>query len=93
MSARFHHAASTGQPDRDPPRNLRQRPQQGGETDHEQDRETHEPKAGLVIALLSPILGAIADASGRGGPSIAAFEALLVISSSLMSFGKPGDPA
>src|SRR6476619_5445959 len=49
--------------------------------------------AGLVIALLSPVLGAIADASGRRKPWIAGFGALLVIGSSLMWFGKPGDPA
>src|SRR5712672_4375281 len=47
--------------------------------------------AGLMIALLSPLLGAIADASGRRKPWIAAFGALLVIGSSLMWFGKPGD--
>src|SRR5580700_1406309 len=47
--------------------------------------------AGLIIALLSPVLGAIADASGRRKPWIAAFGALLVIGSSLMWFGKPGD--
>src|ERR1700681_4173906 len=47
--------------------------------------------AGLVIALLSPVLGAIADASGRRKPWIAAFGALLVIGSSLMWFGRPGD--
>ena len=49
--------------------------------------------AGLVISLLSPVLGAIADASGRRKPWIAAFGALLVIGSSLMWFGKPGDPS
>jgi MFS transporter, UMF1 family len=49
--------------------------------------------AGLMIALLSPVLGAIADASGRRKPWIAAFGALLVIGSSLMWFGKPGDPS
>src|SRR3979411_3158226 len=48
--------------------------------------------AGRVIALLSPVLGAIADASGRRKPWIAAFGALLVIGSCLMWFGKPGDP-
>src|SRR5271170_1825849 len=48
--------------------------------------------AGLVIALMSPVLGAIADASGRRKPWIAAFGALLVIGSCLMWFGKPGDP-
>jgi UMF1 family MFS transporter len=47
--------------------------------------------AGLMIALLSPILGAIADASGRRKPWIAAFGALLVIGSSLMWIGRPGD--
>src|SRR6187397_3234822 len=47
--------------------------------------------AGLVIALLSPVLGAIADANGRRKPWIAAFGALLVIGSALMWFGKPGD--
>src|SRR4030088_1425212 len=49
--------------------------------------------AGLMIALLSPVLGAIADASGRRKPWIAAFGALLVIGSCLMWFGKPGDPS
>jgi UMF1 family MFS transporter len=47
--------------------------------------------AGLTIALMSPVLGAIADASGRRKPWIAAFGALLVIGASLMWFGKPGD--
>src|SRR3982074_2528531 len=49
--------------------------------------------AGLLIALLSPLLGAIADASGRRKPWIAAFGALLVIGSALMWIGKPGDPS
>src|SRR3979490_31786 len=49
--------------------------------------------AGLVIALLSPVLGAIADASGRRKPWIAGFGALLVIGSCLMWIGKPGDPS
>jgi MFS transporter, UMF1 family len=47
--------------------------------------------AGLMIALLSPVLGAIADASGRRKPWIAGFGALLVIGASLMWFGRPGD--
>jgi MFS transporter, UMF1 family len=47
--------------------------------------------AGLLIALMSPVLGAVADASGRRKPWIAAFGALLVIGSCLMWFGKPGD--
>ena len=47
--------------------------------------------AGLMIALLSPVLGAIADASGRRKPWIAGFGALLVVGASLMWFGRPGD--
>src|SRR6202048_4974404 len=46
--------------------------------------------AGLLIALMSPVLGAIADASGRRKPWIAAFGALLVIGSSLMWIGRAG---
>src|SRR3977135_4180477 len=49
------------------------------------------PAAGFVIALLSPVRGAIADARGRRKPWIAAFGALLVIGSCLMWFGSPGD--
>jgi UMF1 family MFS transporter len=49
--------------------------------------------AGLLIALASPVLGAVADASGRRKPWIAAFGALLVIGASLMWIGKPGNPA
>jgi len=48
--------------------------------------------SGLVIASLSPVLGAIADASGHRKPWIAAFGALLVVGSSLMWFGRPSDP-
>ena len=47
--------------------------------------------AGLTIALLSPVLGAIADANGRRKPWIAAFGALLVTGASLMWFGSPGN--
>jgi MFS transporter, UMF1 family len=47
--------------------------------------------AGLIIALMSPVLGAIADATGRRKPWIAAFGALLVVGSSLMWFARPGD--
>src|SRR6202035_3643821 len=47
--------------------------------------------AGLTIALLSPVLGAIADASGRRKPWIAAFGALLVVGAALMWFGSPGN--
>src|SRR5256885_3485142 len=49
--------------------------------------------AGLTIALLSPVLGAIADASGRRKPWIAGFGALLVLGASMMWIGKPGDPS
>src|ERR1700720_837046 len=48
--------------------------------------------AGLLIALMSPVLGAIADASGRRKPWIMGFRALLVNGSCLMWFGKPGHP-
>ena len=47
--------------------------------------------AGMVIALLSPVFGAIADASGRRKPWIAAFGALLVFGSCMLWFGRPGD--
>src|SRR3569833_1180245 len=49
--------------------------------------------AGFLIAFLSPVMGAIADAGGRRKPWIAAFGALLVIGSSMMWIGKPGDPS
>ena len=47
--------------------------------------------AGIVIALLSPILGAIADATGRRKPWIAAFGVLIVLGSTTLWIGKPGD--
>lgn len=49
--------------------------------------------AGFLIAFLSPVLGAIADAGGRRKPWIAAFGALLVIGSAAMWIGRPGDPS
>src|ERR1044072_1852046 len=49
--------------------------------------------AGLMIALLSPVLGAIADASGRRKPWIAGFGALLVIGACAMWIGRPGEPS
>src|SRR5437667_12377352 len=49
--------------------------------------------AGFAIALLSPVLGAIADASGRRKPWIVGFGALLVIGASAMWIGRPGDPS
>ena len=47
--------------------------------------------AGLVIALASPVLGAIADASGQRKPWIAGFGAIFVIGACIMWIGKPGD--
>ncbi|MFG1402795.1 MFS transporter [Xanthobacter sediminis] len=47
--------------------------------------------AGLVIALCSPVLGAIADASGRRKPWIAMFGAMLMAGSALLWFSPPGD--
>jgi UMF1 family MFS transporter len=49
--------------------------------------------AGLLIALASPVLGAIADASGRRKPWIAGFGAVFVIGACIMWIGKPGDPS
>ncbi|OKO84809.1 MFS transporter [Bradyrhizobium sp. AS23.2] len=49
--------------------------------------------AGLAIALMSPVLGAIADAAGRRKPWIAGFGALLVVASCALWIGKPGDHA
>lgn len=46
--------------------------------------------AGLVIALLSPVLGAIADANGPRKPWIAAFSVLLVAGSAALWFAAPG---
>jgi len=46
---------------------------------------------GLVIALMSPVLGAVADAAGRRKPWIAGFGLLLIIGTALLWFGKPGD--
>jgi len=47
--------------------------------------------AGLIIALLSPALGAIADAAGHRKPWIAGFSALLLVGSALLWFGRPAD--
>ena len=46
--------------------------------------------AGLVIALMSPALGAIADAGGRRKPWIAAFSVLLVAGSTALWWAAPG---
>jgi UMF1 family MFS transporter len=48
--------------------------------------------AGLAIAFLSPVLGAIADASGRRKPWIAFFGIFLVIGALLLWMGRPGAP-
>jgi MFS transporter, UMF1 family len=48
--------------------------------------------AGLCIAVFSPILGAIADQSGRRKPWIAAFGSLLIAGSLLLWFAVPGHP-
>jgi UMF1 family MFS transporter len=47
--------------------------------------------AGLVIAVFSPVLGAVADAAGRRKPWIAAFGVLLVVGSAALWLGKPGE--
>lgn len=47
--------------------------------------------AGLCIALLSPVLGAIADSSGRRKPWIATFGVLLVIGTTILWLGRPGE--
>lgn len=49
--------------------------------------------AGIVIALMSPVLGAIADASGRRKPWIAIFGAIFVLGAAAMWIGRPGDPS
>lgn len=48
--------------------------------------------AGLCIALLSPLLGGIADRTGPRKPWIATFGALLVLGSGLLWYAKPGSP-
>jgi UMF1 family MFS transporter len=48
--------------------------------------------AGVGIAVLTPVLGAIADASGRLKPWIAGFGAMLAIGSASLWIGKPADP-
>lgn len=48
--------------------------------------------AGLCIALFSPLLGAIADASGPRKPWIAVFGSFLVVGCGLLWFAVPGAP-
>lgn len=47
--------------------------------------------AGIVIAFTSPVLGAVADATGRRKPWIAAFGVLIVLGAATLWVGKPGD--
>jgi UMF1 family MFS transporter len=47
--------------------------------------------AGIIVALFSPVLGAVADATGRRKPWIAAFGVLLIIGSFALWYGKPND--
>jgi MFS transporter, UMF1 family len=48
--------------------------------------------AGIIIALLSPLTGGIADAVGPRKPWIAGFGALLVLGSGLLWYAAPGHP-
>ena len=45
--------------------------------------------AGLAVALLSPVLGAIADRSGRRKPWLAAFVAVTVVLTALLWYAEP----
>lgn len=45
--------------------------------------------ASLAIAMLSPLLGAIADAGGRRKPWLLAFSALCIVASALLWFVRP----
>jgi len=49
--------------------------------------------AGILIALTSPVLGAVADATGRRKPWIAVFGAFLVAGAAALWVAKPGDAA
>ncbi len=49
--------------------------------------------AGITIAFLSPVLGAVADAGGPRKPWIVVFGAMLVLGTALLWFGRPGDAA
>ncbi len=46
--------------------------------------------SGIVIAILSPIFGAIADHEGRRKPWIAIFSLLTIVSAALLWFAMPG---
>jgi UMF1 family MFS transporter len=47
--------------------------------------------AGFVVALFSPVLGAMADATGRRKPWIATFGVIFVLGSWLLWYGVPGN--
>ncbi len=46
--------------------------------------------AGLIVALVAPALGAIADAGGRRKPWVAVFTIALALATASLWFGKPG---
>src|SRR5688500_16224099 len=48
--------------------------------------------AGLVIAILSPVLGSIADQTGPRKPWIASFAAIKIICLCLLWYAEPGSP-
>ncbi|MBX3598963.1 MAG: MFS transporter [Rhizobiaceae bacterium] len=48
--------------------------------------------AGFVIAILSPVLGSVADQTGRRKPWIAFFAAIKIASLMLLWFAAPGSP-
>lgn len=48
--------------------------------------------SGIVIAVLSPILGSIADATGARKPWIAFFAIIKIVSLSMLWFAAPGSP-
>ncbi len=48
--------------------------------------------SGIVIALLSPVLGAVADATGPRKPWIGAFAAIKIVSLAMLWFAVPGTP-
>ena len=48
--------------------------------------------SGVMLALLSPVLGSVSDATGAKKPWIALFGLLLVVSSSMLWLATPGAP-
>ncbi len=48
--------------------------------------------SGIVIAILSPVLGAVADASGPRKPWIGFFAAIKIVSLAMLWFAVPGSP-